>query len=257
MLMVISPAKTLDMGPQKKTKIYSEPRMLDDSQRLVEKLRTFSKKQLSQLMGISEKLAEGNHQRFADWQLPLTTENAKQAIFAFRGDVYQGLAADQFKAAELKLAQRRLRILSGLYGVLRPLDLIQAYRLEMSTRLKTRRGESLYKFWGDRITDLLNEDLSAEKSDVLLNLASNEYFKAIQPKRLRARVITLSFKQEQGGQLKMNTFFAKAARGMVASFVIRNRTADPEDLKKADIEGYCYRKEQSTADQWLFARPLS
>ncbi len=254
MLITLSPAKTLDFGPQKKTTQYTTPELLSESRKLVRQLRKLSADDLGQLMKISDDLAAENHRRYRAWKTPFTPENAKQAILAFRGEVYVGLAADEFRAAGFRYAQKSLRILSGLYGILKPLDLIQPYRLEMGTHLETDRGANLYQFWGDRITKCLNDALAENKSTELVNLASKEYFKAVGHKELQARVITPSFKEERDGTLKMISFFAKTARGRMASFAVQNRIDKAEDLKSFDWDGYRYEEDLSRENEWVFTR---
>ncbi len=255
MLTVLSPAKSLDLESQTQTSKFSTPELLDESEQLIKKLKRMSKKSLSELMGISENLADLNHKRFAQWKRPFNTENAKQAILTFSGDVYQGLEASQFKARDLTFAQDHLRILSGLYGVLRPLDLMQAYRLEMGTSLKTSRGTSLYDFWGEKITNSINEDLSNQKQKSLVNLASNEYFKAIKPRLLTGTVITPVFKEIKAGKSRTIALFAKQARGKMAAWIIQNRIDKPEQLTKFHVGGYEYVADESKADKLVFARP--
>ncbi len=254
MLITLSPAKTLDFSPQKLTKTHTTPRFLDDSQKLVDRLCKYSPIRLAKLMGISPKLAEENVERYAAWQTPFSPANAKQALLAFQGDVYIGLNAQEFSATDFRFAQDHVRILSGLYGVLRPLDLMQAYRLEMGTKLSNRRGKNLYEFWGTRITDALNDDLQAQGDDVLINLASNEYFKSVKPKLLEATVITPSFKEAKNGEFKLISFFAKKARGLMASYIVRNRLADPEDIKSFDCDGYRFNPKLSSESGWVFTR---
>lgn len=255
MLTVISPSKTLDFDPQSRVKKHTLPDLLDESESLIQVLRKFSPKQLQNLMGISANLAEENHGRYARWNTPFTTANAKQAALAFKGDVYEGLRADSFAAKDFQFAQKHLRILSGLYGVLRPLDLIQAYRLEMGVRLKTPQAKNLYQFWGGLITQRINNALAEQKGDnVLVNLASNEYFKSIQKNDLNARVIVPNFKEERDGELKMISFFVKKARGTMSSYIIRNRLTKADDAKSFDEDGYRFNKKLSSDEQWLFTR---
>lgn len=255
MLTVISPAKSLNLEAQKQTSKFSMPEFLDESETLVKKLRRMSRKSLSELMGISADLAELNHGRFAQWSRPFSTENAKQAVLTFNGDVYQGLKASRFKARDLAFAQDHLRILSGLYGLLRPLDLMQAYRLEMGTGLATTRGKTLYDFWGEKITDRLNDILSTHKQNVLVNLASNEYFKAVKPGLLTGRVITPVFKEIKDGKSRTIALFAKQARGKMAGWMILNRVDKPEELTRFNVDKYKYVAKESTADKLVFARP--
>ena len=204
-------------------------------------------------MKISAKLGELNAARFQQWQLPFSLDNARQAILAFKGDVYTGLEAETFSEDDFAFAQEHLRILSGLYGLLKPLDLIQPYRLEMGTPFRNPRGKDLYAFWGDRLTQALNEMLAAD-DQVLINLASNEYFHAIQPKVLNARVITPQFRDWKNDQYKMISFYAKKARGMMSAYMIRHRVTDPEALKDFNVGGYYFSQEQSKGDTWVFLR---
>jgi cytoplasmic iron level regulating protein YaaA (DUF328/UPF0246 family) len=205
---------------------------------------------------VSSKLGELNHERFANWHTPFTPENAKQALFAFRGDVYLGLDADRFSAADITFAQKHLRILSGLYGVLRPLDLMQPYRLEMGRKFASGKANSLYEFWGERLTQFLNDELAQHKgkSRVLVNLASNEYFNSIKPKALDASIITPVFKDFSGGKYKIVSFYAKKARGEMAAYIIQNRLKDPEALLNFDVNGYAFSAADSTPDSPVFLR---
>lgn len=254
MLIVISPAKTLDFETPPKVPAFSIPEFLDDSAELIDELRAFEPHRLSEMMGISPKLAQLNCNRYHAWSLPFTSSNAKQAALAFKGDVYTGLDADNLNADDLQYAQNHLRILSGLYGVLKPLDLMQPYRLEMGTRLETRRGKDLYAFWDDRINAALNGELRKLEVPVLVNLASNEYFKSVKPEKLAARIITPVFKEERNGTYKMISFFAKKARGLMSRYIIRNRLADPADINDFDLEGYRYNNTLSGADRPVFTR---
>ena len=254
MLLVISPAKTLDYDTPPVTARYSFPEHLEHSQELIEQLRTLSPQQVAELMSLSDKLAALNVARFGSWQPEFTPQNAKQALLAFKGDVYTGLNAEDFSEADFTFAQAHLRMLSGLYGVLRPLDLMQPYRLEMGTKLANTRGKDLYAFWGDRISAWLNQALAAQGDDVLVNLASNEYFSAVQRKALRARVIDTEFKDLKNGQYKIISFYAKKARGLMARYVIKERLTDPARLKEFDYQGYRFSEEQSTSDRLVFLR---
>lgn len=254
MLMVISPAKTLDYTSPLATQEYSLPRYLEQSSQLIEVLRKLSPNELAELMKLSDKLAGLNVARFTQWQPDFTLENARQAILAFRGDVYTGLDADSLSAADFKYAQQHLRILSGLYGVLRPLDLMQPYRLEMGTKLDNPAGGNLYEFWGEQITDSLNRCLAEQKTDVLLNLASNEYFKAVKPKQLKATLIDVDFKDLKNGQYKIISFYAKKARGMMARYVIKNKIDSVAGLRKFNTQGYYYSAEQSKPEHLVFLR---
>jgi hypothetical protein len=254
MLIVLAPAKTLDFEQQQLTRRRSTPALLEDSAILINCLRRLSPNQLSELMGISGELAQTTHQHFAVWNPPFTPSNAKQAVLAFRGNAYVGLNADAYSAADFDNAQQSLRILSGLYGVLRPLDLIQPYRLEMATKLKSPRGNNLYEFWGTRITEALMKDLKRQKDPVLMNLASNEYFKSVKPRQLDARIVTPNFKEARHGTHKSIGTFAKKARGLMASFIIRNRLTDIEDVKSFAAEDYRFDAGLSSDGDWVFTR---
>lgn len=254
MLLLISPAKTLDFENPAHTKKFSQADFLDRSQVLIEQLQTLNPEDISGLMKISPKLGELNHQRFMNWQLPFGPDNAKAAVLAFRGDVYTGLDADSFSASDFTFAQQHLRILSGLYGLLRPLDLIQPYRLEMGTKFENKAGKNLYQFWDAAITEAVNHQLAEIKSQVLVNLASNEYFSAIKPKALAADIITPTFKDFKNGKYKIISFYAKKARGLMASYVIKNRIKNVDDLKQFNSDGYYFCPEQSTAREWVFLR---
>ena len=256
MLIVVSPAKSLDFNTPVKTRRYSEPAFLDEANDLVRGLRDLSPEELQELMHISAALAQENYQRFADWQLPFSLKNARQAIFAFRGDVYLGLKAEQFGTADLNFAQKHLRILSGLYGILKPLDLMQAYRLEMGRQFAVGNSKNLYAFWGSALTDTLNRELQAQsqKRKILINLASNEYFSALKPQALDAEIITPVFKDWASGQYRVLSFFAKKARGEMAAFIIRHRINSPARLKEFAVDGYAYTEEDSTRDRYVFKR---
>jgi cytoplasmic iron level regulating protein YaaA (DUF328/UPF0246 family) len=253
MLTVISPAKTLDFDTPVSTNKYSEPRFLDQSQQLIEQLKKLSSQEIANLMKISDKLAGLNMARFQQWQTPFTEENAKQAILAFKGDVYTGLAAETLDDKGLDFAQQHLRILSGLYGVLRPLDLMQPYRLEMGTPFQNDAGRDLYSFWGDKIRQSLEAE-PALKDGVLINLASNEYFKAVDAKKLKATIITPVFKDWKNGQYKMISFYAKKARGLMSRYIIDQQINTPEKLKQFDSDGYRYSEEMSQKNDWVFIR---
>lgn len=254
MLMVISPAKTLDYSGTPATAEYSLPAHLDHSQILVEQLRELSPQQIAELMSLSDKLASLNAVRFAEWQPDFTVNNARQALLAFRGDVYTGMDADSFSTDDFRFAQQHLRILSGLYGLLRPLDLMQPYRLEMGTRLVNARGKNLYEFWGERISSWLNEALLAQGDDVLINLASNEYFSAVKKPALKARIIDTEFRDLKSGQYKIISFYAKKARGLMARYIIQNRLTSPEQLKDFDLDGYYFCEASSSDSKLVFLR---
>lgn len=259
MLIVISPAKTLDFDTSAPTDVFTQPQFLDDSKILIERLRELDPIQLGRLMSISNDLAELNHHRNMNWSTPFSRANAKQALLAFRGDVYVGLQADTFTQKDFEFAQKHVRILSGLYGLLRPLDLMQPYRLEMGTTLTNARGKNLYAFWNDKITAALNEELKNEKTPVLVNLASEEYFKAVHPKTLAARVVTPIFKECKGEAhgtptYKVVSFFAKKARGAMSRYIIRKRLTNIAALKRFAEDGYAFNAALSTADEWVFTR---
>ncbi|MGB0846687.1 MAG: peroxide stress protein YaaA [Thiolinea sp.] len=243
MLILISPAKKLDYDAEPVTDSYSQPQFLDQSRLLVDQLKALGPHELGSLMHLSDKLAALNFERYAEWQQPFSPDNAKQALLAFRGDVYAGMDADSMDAATLDYAQEHLRILSGLYGVLRPLDLMQAYRLEMGTSLKNARGKDLYAFWGSIITDKLNEDLAVSGSELIVNLASNEYFKSVRKKELDGHLVTPAFKDWKNGQYKMISFFAKKARGMMTRYLLEQRVDQPEGLLDFTGGGYVYNAE--------------
>jgi uncharacterized protein len=253
MLFVISPAKNLDFATPAVTKTASQPRYLAQSNALIKQLKQLSVQDVASLMSLSDKLAALNLSRFQAWATPFNADNAKQAILAFNGDVYTGLDATTLDEAGLAFAQEHLRILSGLYGVLRPLDYMQPYRLEMGTKLANQAGNDLYDFWGDELTNaLIAEPAFADK--VLINLASNEYFKAIKAKQLNARIITPIFKDAKNGQYKIISFYAKKARGLMSRYIIDHKITEPEAIKGFDREGYYFSAEQSKGDDWVFLR---
>lgn len=252
MILVISPAKTLDFDSKPVTDSYSQPRYLEQSALLIDILQTYSVTDIASLMKLSDKLAGLNFARFSSWQRPFDTNNAKQALLAFKGEVYTGLDADTLDEKGFKFAQQHLRILSGLYGVLKPLDLIQAYRLEMGTKLKNSQGKDLYQFWGSQIRESIELELNDDK--VLINLASNEYFKAAQAKQLNARIITPIFKDFKNGQYKIISFYAKKARGLMSRYIIEHEITKPEQIKNFDIDGYCFSLDLSEGDDWVFIR---
>lgn len=255
MLIVISPAKTLDYDSLLPPHQASQPRLLEHSADLIARARELSATDIAALMNVSDNIAQLNWQRFSDWSIPFTEDNARPAIFAFKGDVYTGLDVAGWTAAELSAAQRRLRILSGLYGLLRPLDLMQAYRLEMGTRLDNVRGRNLYQFWGERISDQLCEDMRAADTDVLVNLASNEYFKAVRPGQLPGPVIEPVFQDQKNGRYKVISFWAKKARGRMAAWMLRENVTRPQDLAQYALDGYRYDAAASTEARPVFRRP--
>jgi len=254
MLIVISPAKSLDFETLPKTQHYTMPDMLEESEKLVGRLRKMKPEDLSDLMGISANLGQLNYERYQTWSLPFTPENAKQAVLAFNGDVYQGLDANSLDEDQLLLLQDKLRILSGLYGVLRPLDLVQPYRLEMGTKLKYQRSEDLYAFWKNKITTSVKDAITESGSNVLLNLASNEYYKSIDSKKLGAEIVTPAFKDLKNGKYKMISFYAKKARGLMTRFVVENDIKKVEDLQAFDSEGYVFNPRLSKARAPVFTR---
>jgi len=255
MLITLSPSKGQDFETPGLSKTCSKPESLNDSELLIKELRKIRQKDIQQLMSVSENIARLTADRYKSFNTPFTPKNAKQAIFAFKGDVYSGIDIEKYREADLKYAQNHLRILSGLYGCLRPLDLIQPYRLEMKTKLHNVRGENLYQFWGDRITDELNKELNKQKQPVLVNLASNEYFKSVKPKQLKGRLLNINFKETRDGNTRVVAIFAKRARGMMTDYILRNRIEKPEDIKKFKQGGYRFSKELSDDRQWTFERP--
>ncbi|MBQ4820454.1 peroxide stress protein YaaA [Aquimarina sp. MMG016] len=253
MKIVVSPAKSLDFETQLPTKQYTEPSFLAESEKLNTALKKKTPKKLSALMGISDNLAQLNWQRNQEFHLPFTTENARQAVYAFNGDVYTGLDAYTIPEDKLDVLQDKLRILSGLYGILKPLDLIQPYRLEMGTKLKVGRKNNLYEFWKKTVTEQLNEEL--EDDELFVNLASNEYFSVIDTKTLKVPVITPQFKDWKGDKLKMISFFAKKARGMMVRYIIDTGAETIEDLKGFNYEGYGFSEEYTTkSNELVFVR---
>ena len=255
MLITLSPSKGQDFETPALSKTYSKPQALKDSELLIKELRKIRQQDIQQLMSVSENIAKLNTDRYKSFKTPFTPKNGKPAIFAFKGDVYSGIDIEEYSEADLDYAQDHLRILSGLYGCLRPLDLIQPYRLEMKTKLHNVRGENLYQFWGDRITGELNKALEKQKQPVLVNLASNEYFKSVRPKQLKGRLLNINFKETRDGKTRVVAIFAKRARGMMTDYILRNRIEKPEDIKKFRQGGYRFRKELSDDKQWTFERP--
>ncbi|WP_412776350.1 peroxide stress protein YaaA [Thalassospira lucentensis] len=254
MLAVVSPAKKLDFETDAPEMAVSQPVFLDDTEELIEVARKKSRRDLMKLMGISENLADLNYQRFTHFSRPFDRTNAKPAVFAFRGDTYIGLDADTMKAKDIDWAEDHFRMLSGLYGLLKPRDLMQPYRLEMGTKLANARGKDLYAFWGDKIAHEINRLTDGHKDRSLINLASNEYFKSVKTKTLEGPVITPVFKEVKAGVAKVIGFSAKRARGMMARFMIDNRLETPEGLKKFAVDGYGYQDDLSTETEWVFTR---
>ena len=254
MLIVISPAKTLDFDTQPVTQQHSQPEMLNQSESLINILTTKSPADIESLMKISPKLSELNVERYHNWSKPFKPSNAKQAVLAFKGDVYTGLDAETFSEDDFTYAQEHLRILSGLYGVLKPLDLMQAYRLEMGIRLENPKGKNLYEFWGSDITNKINAQLKSINSDVLLNLASNEYFKSVKKKEVEGDIVTPVFKDWKNDQYKMISFYAKKARGLMSAWVIQNQVTELNELNKFNVDGYQYSPNDSDPFNPVFLR---
>jgi len=253
MLVVISPAKRLDWS--ERDVATTQPDFIDDANRLAKTARNLSLKDLQKLMNLSPDLSRLNRDRYRDFQASPQVQDVRPAALAFAGDTYLGLEASSLDPEELDWAQDHLRILSGLYGLLRPLDAIQAYRLEMGSRLKTRRGASLYEYWRDQLAKALNAQAAALETDVLLNCASQEYFSAADTKALKLRVITPTFLEDKDGQAKMVSFFAKKARGAMARFIIQNRVSDPDQISEFDLGGYVYQPHLSAHNKPVFVRP--
>ncbi|TYP98090.1 hypothetical protein C7447_103260 [Tenacibaculum adriaticum] len=252
MKIIISPAKSLDFETKAPTSLHTTPQFLEQSTKLNKKLKTLSRKKLSELMKISDDLASLNYERNQSWETPFTANNAKQAIFSFTGEVYRGINATTISEEKLPVLQDKLRILSGLYGLLKPLDLIQPYRLEMGTKLKVGRADNLYRFWGDDLVKSLNEEMSDD--ELLVNLASAEYFKALPKKKLKVPMITPVFKDFKNGQYKIIMTFAKKARGLMVRYIIDNDVETLEELKGFNVDGYGFSEEMSTDTELVFTR---
>ncbi len=252
MKIIISPAKSLDFENKATTNVYTQPRFLEQSEKLNKKLKTISRKKLGELMKISDDLASLNYDRNQEWQPPFTLDNAKQAVFSFTGEVYRGIDVNSLSEDKIPALQDKLRILSGLYGLLKPLDLIQPYRLEMGTKLKVGRADNLYKFWDTTLAESLNEELA--DNELLINLASSEYFKALPKKALKVPMITPVFKDFKNGQYKTIMTFAKKARGLMVRYIIDNNIETLEELKGFDVEGYGFSQEMSTENELVFTR---
>ena len=254
MITLLSPAKSLDYDSPCLTDRSTQARLKSDTAVLIDQLKKLSSEEVGSLMNVSDKLGVLNHERFQSFAASFTKKNSRQAILAFTGDVYQGMNLSEWSADDFTTAQENVRILSGLYGLLRPLDLMQPYRLEMGTSLANARGKNLYQFWGDRITDLLNQDLEKSKSSIVVNLASNEYFSAVIPSKLNGQVISPVFKDEKKGKYKIISFYAKKARGMMADYIVKNELKKSEDLREFSTGGYAYDAESSTEDKPVFLR---
>jgi hypothetical protein len=257
MLILLSPAKSLDYKTPPHVATYSQPAFLDRSAALISQLRALSPADIANLMDLSDQLALLNFNRYADWTQPFTPENAKQAVLAFDGDVYDGLAAKTLSAADLDFAQQHVRILSGLYGILKPLDLMQPYRLEMGTKFANAGGKNLYAFWGETLLAAINAELDAMPRPVAVNLASEEYFKAAVGRKIRGEVIQPVFEDWSNGRYRIVSFFAKRARGLMTRYAVVNRLDEPEGLKGFDADGYTFVAEASDAKAWVFRRRRS
>jgi cytoplasmic iron level regulating protein YaaA (DUF328/UPF0246 family) len=256
MLMIVSPAKALDETSSVQTELHTQAEMLNQASELADQLKQIGPVEIGQLMHISDKLSELNYERFQAWQTPFPKQQAKQAAWLFKGDVYQGLDAYSLSEKAVDYTQNHLRILSGLYGLLKPLDDMLPYRLEMGTKFANKKGKDLYEFWGNDITDLLNKHLADSGSNTLVNLASNEYFKAVKKKQLNGRIITPIFKDWKNGKYKIISFYAKKARGLMARYAADNFVENAEDLKFFDYEGYQFNPELSSETDWVFTRNL-
>ena len=254
MIILLSPAKTLDFENPAEEKTCTEPEFLSLSKNLIAGLSKMSNEEISKLMGISDKLAALNSERYKSWNVKHESKNSKQAILAFKGDVYEGMKAWDYTKEDFIYAQKNLRMLSGLYGLLRPLDLIQPHRLEMGTVYANPAGKDLYAFWGDRLCNTLNRELKASGSRFLINLASQEYFKSTQPKNLEGEIVSPIFNDEKNGKFKIISFYAKKARGMMASHLIKNRIDSIDGLRKFNNSGYQFESSESTDLQPVFLR---
>jgi len=253
MIVVISPSKSLDFESKTGTGKYTQPVFLKEATKINAYLKKLKPADLIKLQSVSAKLAELNTERNLLWETPFTPENARQAVLAFNGDVYQGMNASAFTEEELDITQKKIRILSGLYGLLKPLDLIRPYRLEMGTKLRFGQYRDLYHFWKGKITAAINQEFK-NSGDPLINLASQEYFKAIDPERIKGEVITPVFKDYKDGQYKVISFFAKKARGLMCRFIVTNNLSDPENLKAFDLEGYHFNNHLTKGSNWVFTR---
>lgn len=254
MLIILSPAKTQDFQSTVNTESYSVPYFAARAQELVKYLQKLSKADLSKLMGVSAKIAELNFKRYKYFEKEFTKDNARQALLAYKGDVYREVKAYEFTQDDFSFAQKHLRLISGLYGSLRPLDLIQPYRLEMDVDLATGRGENIYEFWGDSITERINAELKDQSCEYVINLASNEYYAAVKPEKIEGRIIKITFLENRNGALKIIGILAKKARGMMVNFIIKNRITVPEEIKKFDYSGYKFDGDLSSESEFVFVR---
>jgi cytoplasmic iron level regulating protein YaaA (DUF328/UPF0246 family) len=257
MLAIISPAKTLDFESPLVTDKFTLPDFAKESQELIKTLRNYDPAAISNLMGISDKLAALNHERYQQWHIGADADTARPAILAFKGDVYMGLDAPSMQARDFTWAQIHLRVLSGLHGLLKPLDRIQPYRLEMGTRLSTSKGANLYEFWDNKVTDAVNQGLAEQQHKVLINLASNEYYKSINPDKIDGRIVTINFKEWRREAYRFVSFSAKKARGLMSRYMIDQRITTPNKLKDFDWEGYGFNQDLSSDDEWIFTRNLT
>lgn len=257
MIIILSPAKTFDEKPRDYPFTPTLPGFLDDSQKLVNTLRKQSVKSLERLFSVNRHIAELNKGRIEQWQLPFTRENAKPACYLFRGEVYIGLDATTLTSTEMEFAQDHVRILSGLYGLLRPWDLMQPYRLEMGTKLKIGRANDLYEYWGDKLADTLIKSLESHPAKIIINLASEQYFYSLHAKSLKIPVITPTFQEERAGKLKSIHVYAKRARGLMARYIIRHRLETSESIKDFDVAGYRFSQQHSSEEEWVFVRPMT
>ena len=255
MLAIISPAKKLDFESEPKTDVHTMPDLLDETSTLVKKAKSLSRANLKSMMKLSDKLVELNYERFKAFETPFHLGNARQAALSFAGDTYVGLDATSLTDKDMEFAQDHLRILSGLYGLLRPLDLMQPYRLEMGTKFPVGRSANLYDFWGNKVTERLNEAVSGQRDQAIINLASNEYASVVKPAELAGQMVTPVFKEEKDGQAKVIGLFAKRARGMMARYMIKKRLKTSAALKKFNDGGYQFQPEQSDETTWVFSRP--
>ncbi|WP_321324538.1 peroxide stress protein YaaA [Thiomicrorhabdus sp.] len=256
MLMVVSPAKALDESTPVQTDLHTKGALLNEAAQLIDELKGVGPVEIGQMMHISEKLSELNYERFQDWTMPFPKDKAKQAAWLFKGDVYQGLDAYSLSEKGIEYIQNHLAILSGLYGLLKPCDDMLPYRLEMGTKFANQKGKDLYTFWGSQITEQLNKLLAEQESKTLVNLASNEYFKAVKKKELNGRIITPIFKDWKNGQYKIISFYAKKARGLMARYAADNQVENAEDLKYFDTDGYKFNPEMSSETDWVFTRKI-
>lgn len=255
MLAILSPAKTLDFQSPLATEQHTVPQFIKDSTSLIKTLRELEPADISSLMGISDKLASLNHGRYVQWSANFDERSgARASVLAFKGDVYLGLDAQTMSKRDFTWAQKRVRVLSGLHGLLRPLDRIHPYRLEMGTKLANARGSDLYEFWGGKVTQALNEALAEQRSKTLINLASNEYYRVVQPESIDGRIVTINFKEWRRDAYRFVSFSAKKARGLMARYMVDQRAEKPDDLRSFDVEGYAFNEELSSQNEWVFTR---